>query len=549
MVNGRSRDGLPPRPPPAEVVAAAFAELGIERAHGTASEAEAAAWRERPGLDDPALVDLTALPFVTVDDDGARDLDQALHVAREEDGYRVRYAIADAAYYVRPGSALFAEALARGASYYSPLGAAPMLPRALSEDLVSLNPEVERRALVFDLRLDEDGLALSTAVLRARIRSRARLGYRAVQGFLDGRDGAGLEEDVARSLELLAAVGRRRVARERARGAVPFDRHEPEIRVAGSPPRFVAAARERLEVADWNAQLSLLCNIEGAALLAGLDAIEHPGEDRLQPIYRVHEAPLERRLDALRGLIGTWATRLDLGPRWRWREGQSLADYVDGLPDTPRERPRARAVQRQILMAQRASEFRAERGPHHAIAAPVYARLSSPMREVVGVFTHKELLEALGAGDGAGRNAGSVDDAALRAAVIDAANAARARQKALDKRVGFAVIADLLCADLGREPRPARAGTVLGLRGERLYVGLDDPGIDLKVDTGDLERRHGTPYRVVGGIEAVPDDPRRPRFVLGDTVTLRAAGYEAARERFRLDLVPHGAAAGRARRR
>ena len=578
---------------PADTVARAFAALGIEPAHGPEAEAAARAWAEpaaaRGALDDPALVDLEALPFVTIDNPGSRDLDQALHIESATDGpaWRVRYALADAAHYVRPGEALFAAALARGTSYYTPGTVAPMLPRVLSEDLVSLEPGVARRALVFEIGLDEQARVLATTVLRARVRSRAQLTYRGVQAFLDGaaRADEPIEEAWATTLRSLRRVGHLLLARARERGVVAFDRREVDVEVAGSPPRFVARERERLDTEEWNAQISLLCNTEGAALLAGLDAHaagaaarEAGGaRDTLQPIYRVHDAPLDKRLRELRLRLDAWVKRLALDERFRWHERQSLADYVDALPSTPRDAGRVRAVQRQVLVVQRASEFRAEPGRHHALAVDGYARFSSPMREVVGIFTHRELLQALSAeadggadgpdaaaggavadqapGDGApgdeAADDGAVGDGPLRDAVIEAANAAKRRQKALDKRIGFAIIADLLEADLAREPVPAHAGTVLGVRaggGGHLYVGIDDLALDLKVYGEDLERRHGTPY-AFGELAAEPQEAARPVFALGDAVTLRAAGYDEARARFTLDLVPRGEAARRERRR
>jgi exoribonuclease R len=116
--------------------------------------AEVHALLHSPGIDDPALADQTARAFVTVDGEGTRDLDQALHVEAHGEGFVVRYAIADASWFVRPGSALFSEALRRGASYYLPGLSAPMLPRELSEGLVSLNPGVDRRAIVFEMHVD-----------------------------------------------------------------------------------------------------------------------------------------------------------------------------------------------------------------------------------------------------------------------------------------------------------------------------------------------------------------------------------------------------------
>ena len=124
-----------------------FADLaaahGLTLEYPPAVEAEVEAYLKAPGLDDPALVDRTALPFVTIDGPGTRDLDQAIHVEARAGGFRLRYAIADASYYVRPGTALHAEALRRGASYYLPGLSVPMLPRALSEGLVSIGPDVD----------------------------------------------------------------------------------------------------------------------------------------------------------------------------------------------------------------------------------------------------------------------------------------------------------------------------------------------------------------------------------------------------------------------
>ena len=92
-------------PSPADVVADALQTLEIDTIHSSESLAETRHWLANPGIDDPALVDWTSLPFVTMDNPDSRDLDQALLIERQENnGYRVRYALADAAYYVRPGN-------------------------------------------------------------------------------------------------------------------------------------------------------------------------------------------------------------------------------------------------------------------------------------------------------------------------------------------------------------------------------------------------------------------------------------------------------------
>lgn len=177
MVDDRDRIPTPIR--------AILEQEGLDPRFSDEVMAEAAALVASPGLDDPALEDQESIPYVTVDGEHTRDLDQALYLERDGDGYRILYAIADAAYYVRPGTALFAEALRRGTSFYLPGLSVPMLPRSLSEGAVSLNANVVRRALVFDMRIDDAGLCRGTEMRRARIRSRAKLTFEQVQTLLD----------------------------------------------------------------------------------------------------------------------------------------------------------------------------------------------------------------------------------------------------------------------------------------------------------------------------------------------------------------------------
>src|SRR5207244_7568164 len=98
--------------------------------------------------------DLRALPLVTIDPEDARDHDDAVHVARRDDGgYVATIAIADVSHYVRPGTALDAAALERGTSIYLPDRAVPMLPYELSSHLASLVEAQDRLALGVEVRL------------------------------------------------------------------------------------------------------------------------------------------------------------------------------------------------------------------------------------------------------------------------------------------------------------------------------------------------------------------------------------------------------------
>lgn len=533
-------------------------ELEVDDSFPAAALVEAQAWAQHDGIDDPALVDLVGVPFVTVDNDGSRDLDQALHVAtlgttdesagESVPGWRLRYALADAAWYVRPGSALWTEALARGASLYAPDRAIPMLPRHLSEGLVSLGPGVERRALVFDMQVDVDGVVRRTALLRARVRSRLQLTYVGVQRVVDGEIAleaaraahpaslsvgvdAGERGAIEASLRALRDAGECLQRRQRLRGVVAYDRTESDVRIDTDLSTFDVTPRRRLDSERWNEQLSLACNTEGAALLVALDA----DDPSIEPIFRVHDAPGSARSRELESTLEELVDTLDLDGAWRRADGVSLAEWFEDLPDdAPRRR---RAVQRQILRAQRASNYRPKPGRHHALAAASYARFSSPMREIVGIHTHLACLEAIGL-DSAGGTAPTgerLDPAALRDAVIAAAEAARQRQKTLDRGVLFAVIAAVFERDIDGGDAPWRDGTLLGIEENKLHVGLDDMALDVKVYREDVEATTGTGW-TFGRVAATPDELSMRSLMLGDGVQVRARDYDAGRRRFVLEV-------------
>lgn len=517
---------------------------GLSVGYPPAVEQEAAAWLARPGLDD-GVVDRTALPFVTIDNADSRDLDQAMCIEPAAGGgWTVYYALADASYYVRPGSALLEHGLARGTSYYLPGMSVPMLPPSLSEGLVSLNPRVERRALLFVLSVAPDGEARETRVERARIRSRKKLSYPGVQAFHDGaRAGQALAgHDYTPTLELLREVGEARLAEAKRRGVVEVERQELEVELdPKDPARFVVAVRGRSDVDRWNEQLSLLTNTEGAALFTRADPALAA---ELQPIFRTHPAPqkddldrLERTVDALLRAASSGPAKVDAGA-WRWRrdQGESVEAWLKRLP---RDRATARlreGVVRQALYASQPSAFTSGAGPHHALGVSAYARFSAPMREVVGIFTHKEGLERLGLAPPSAR----ADDDALRQRAIASANQAKKRQGALTKDVHALVIDQALRPDLAlpRERRPRRPGTLLGVAEHRVFVELDGFPLELKVYREDVEASHGAPYRVTPDASALApgrDDPRLPTFRVGDGVTVLVEGQEGPRWRLRLE--------------
>ena len=171
--------------------------------------------------------DLTDVPFVTIDPATSKDLDQAMHLSRRDGGgYRVRYAIADVAAFVRPGGPLDAETWSRGQTIYLPDGRIPLHPTVLSEGAVSLFPDVDRAAVVWTIDVDADGAITATRLERARIRSRAKLDYVGVQAAVDGGT-------APKPVALLPELGTLLARRASERGAVNLPLPEQEVEADG----------------------------------------------------------------------------------------------------------------------------------------------------------------------------------------------------------------------------------------------------------------------------------------------------------------------------
>jgi len=204
-------------------------------------------------------LDRTDLPFVTIDPAGSKDLDQALHLARTDDGgYVLHYAIADLAAFISPGDPVDLEAHRRGQTLYGADSRVPLHPTVISEDGGSLLPDQVRPSLLWTITMDGEGARTDVRVERALVRSRAQLDYPGVQQQID--DGIADE-----SLMLLKEVGELRLKREQARGGVSLPLPEQEVDTSGE--EWELTYRELLPVEEWNAQMSLLTGFAAASLM------------------------------------------------------------------------------------------------------------------------------------------------------------------------------------------------------------------------------------------------------------------------------------------
>ena len=186
-------------------------------------------------------IDLRDRPFLTIDPETARDFDDAICVEPGPRGHRVWIAVADVSHYVRPDDALDRESQIRGVSVYFPDRSIPMLPRELSSNICSLNPDVDRCAMVVRLDLDENANVVDTSFAAAVIKSHARLDYPGVAAALQGdfRGRVAAYRKWTPALDAMDQLARKMRKRRMARGALELELPEAKVILDDDNPMLV----------------------------------------------------------------------------------------------------------------------------------------------------------------------------------------------------------------------------------------------------------------------------------------------------------------------
>jgi exoribonuclease R len=412
----------------------------------------------RRALESPDLPerDETGVELVTIDPPGSMDLDQAVNIERDGDGYRVRYAIADVPAFVQPGGPLDEEVRLRGMTVYCPDVRVPLHPTELSEDAASLLPDLVRPAYVWDVRLTADGRRDTAELYRAMVRSRRRYTYAEVQELVD----AGEAEE---TLLLLKEVGELRILREAERGGASLPMPQQDVEVADDGT-YHLRLRPMLAAEDWNAQISLLTGMVAAEIMleggVGILRTMPPPDDAAVAVFRReakalgHEWPQGMRYgEFLRTLDRTEPSHLAVvNAATSLFRGAGYTVFDDGPP------PEDERVQA-------------------AIAAP-YAHATAPLRRLVDRYT-LAVCEAL-------TNGRDVPDWVREAlpqlpALMDRADS---RTRAVERACLSAVEAAVLVDRVGER---MEAVVVDGLpRGDVLVQLVDPPVSEVAVGSAEL---------------------------------------------------------------
>jgi len=372
----------------------AVRKFDVPVAFSEATHAEAAALPEAVRKKDlQGRVDLRDLPFITIDGEDARDFDDAVYCERvnlgseqrRRAGWRLLVAIADVSHYVTPTSSLDADALERGTSVYFPRRVIPMLPEALSNGLCSLNPQVDRLALVCDMVLPEKGSKAGEVTAYqfypAVIRSHARTTYTDVWAALQQPTGPATKAlgDLYENVKDLHALYQLLHAARSKRGAMDFD--TVETRIVCNPLGRI----ERIEPSERNDAHRL---IEACMLAANTCAADFIRRNKRLGLYRVHEGPTADRLTSLRDYLKLLGLTLDGG------DAPTPQDYMQMLAQA-RQRPDYPVIQTMCLRSMQQAIYSPEESGHFGLAYAHYAHFTSPIRRYPDLLMHRVIKSIL----------------------------------------------------------------------------------------------------------------------------------------------------------
>ncbi len=337
-------------------------------------------------------VDLRHLPFVTIDGEDARDFDDAVYCEKPggwkllTGGFRLYVAIADVSHYVKVGSALDHEAEVRGNSVYFPERVVPMLPEQLSNGLCSLNPGVDRLAMVCEITLNKSGKMTDYQFYEAVIHSHARLTYNKVSDMLErpkSPEGKRLSEEYAEvlpHLKQLYALYKVLLKARHTRGAIDFETQETRIVFGAGRKIAEIKPTERNDAHKLIEECMLCANVATAAFLQKHD---------IPALYRVHDGPPLERQEKLRAFLGELGLSLHKG-----KEGPTPKDY-QALLERIQDRPDFHVIQTVMLRSLSQAVYSADNHGHFGLNYEAYAHFTSPIRRYPDLLVHRAIRSVI----------------------------------------------------------------------------------------------------------------------------------------------------------
>lgn len=330
-------------------------------------------------------LDLRHLPMVTIDGITSRDFDDAVYAEKRGENYRLYVAIADVSHYVLPDSPLDSEAYLRGNSVYFPDRVIPMLPEKLSNGLCSLNPNVDRLAMVCEMTISPEGSIKRSAFHTAVIHSHARLTYETVEQILFMEDRPMRESFAAllRPLESLKAVYHILAAARKQRGVIDFHATEPE---------FIYSSEGKIEAIKARSRLQSHKLIEECMIIANVCAAKYITRNKLPALYRVHDEPSADRLAKLIEFLGK------RGIKWQGSKDDATPAQFSAILAQCINRPDYDQIEIMVLRSMSQAIYIPENRGHFGLALENYTHFTSPIRRYPDLLVHRAIRFNLNGG-------------------------------------------------------------------------------------------------------------------------------------------------------
>ncbi|HET6604420.1 MAG TPA: ribonuclease R [Xanthomonadaceae bacterium] len=445
-----------------------------------------------PG-DRTGRTDLRGLPLVTIDGEDAKDFDDAVYCESDGRGFRLLVAIADVSHYVRPGSALDAEAQLRGTSVYFPGYVVPMLPETLSNGICSLKPLEDRLCFVCDMRVDFEGKVTRSRFYRAVMHSHARLTYSQVWRAVGEQDRGACDELGS----LLPHVKRlhslyRLLARQRARrGAIEFGSSEVRFVLGPGGEVVQAGMIQRNDAHKLIEECMIAANVEAARLVA---------RRKVPAPYRVHAPPPEQKYQDLLEFLAEFKLRM---PPWHEVEPR----HFTALLKKVRDRPDAALIESVLLRSQSLAVYSPENNGHFGLALDAYAHFTSPIRRYPDLLLHRAIAHALEGGDAEAFYYSAHEMAALSLQCSEHSRRADEAEREVDERYR--------CAWMERHVGGEFEGVIAGVTSFGIFVELIDSRVTGLVHVTQLpnDYYHFDPVR-----KLLRGERRGNEYRLGDPV-------------------------------
>jgi ribonuclease R len=317
----------------------------------------------------------------TIDAASTKDIDDAISVVRTDTGYRLGVHIADVSYYVTADSALDQDAFRRGTSVYYADSVVPMLPKALSNGICSLNEKEDRLAFSCIMELDNDGRVVDYSFVKSVICSRVKGVYSELNALLAGVNDAELLAKyaaVAESLPILQELYQKLARLRAARGAMEIESGEAKLLLNEQGRCIGVEKRERGETECMIEEFMLLANTCAANLAKRMD---------IPFVYRVHAAPDPARIDALKNTLRAAGVSFHFADEVPTT--LELSKLLDETKGTNLERP----VHTNVLRSMAKADYQPQPKGHYGLALADYAHYTSPIRRYPDLAIHRILTD------------------------------------------------------------------------------------------------------------------------------------------------------------